>query len=184
MIEWLHSLESIIERLDLSPLAEKPVHAEAATAPSKQQSKDIFIVHGHDEAAKQEVARFIKILGLQAIILHEQPDKGRTIIEKLEDHTEVGFAVILLTPDDMGHPKGEPDKAKPRARQNVVLDLGYLIGKLGRSSVCALMKGDIEIPSDYAGVLYESMDNAGAWKLTLAREIRAAGIDEGITEYL
>jgi predicted nucleotide-binding protein len=173
----LQRLESIIERLPLFPSALKPVQAKAAPAPAKQQSKDIFIVHGHDEAAMHEVARCIGQLGLHAIILHEQPDKGRTIIEKFEDHTDVGFAVVLLTPDDMGYPKDKPSEAKPRARQNVVLELGYFSGILGRANVCALLKGDIEIPSDYAGVLYTPMDAAGAWKVTLAREIKAAGID-------
>jgi predicted nucleotide-binding protein len=174
---WLHSLESIIERLDLFPLAEKPVHAEVASAPSKKQSRDIFIVHGHDEAAKQEVARVIEKLELHAIILHEQPDKGRTIIEKFEHHSDVGFAVVLLTPDDMGYPKDTPSEVKPRARQNVVLELGYFIGILGRSNVCPLLKSDVEIPNDYAGVLYKKMDASGAWRFELAREIKAAGID-------
>ena len=174
---WLHSLESIIERLDLFPLAEKPVHAEVASAPSKKQSRDIFIVHGHDEAAKQEVARVIEKLELHAIILHEQPDKGRTIIEKFEHHSDVGFAVVLLTLDDMGYPKDTPSEVKPRARQNVVLELGYFIGILGRSNVCPLLKSDVEIPNDYAGVLYKKMDASGAWRFELAREIKAAGID-------
>lgn len=170
-------LESVVERLQFFPLAEKPVPANPASVPSKQQSKDIFIVHGHDEAAKQAVARLIEKLGLHAVILHEQADRGKTIIEKFEHHAGVGFAVVLLTPDDMGHPKDKPAEAKPRARQNVVLELGYFIGILGRSNVCALMKGGIEIPTDFSGVLYTPMDDAGAWKLKLATEIKAAGID-------
>jgi len=172
-------LESIVERLPLFPLAEKPVQAEAAPAPANQQSKDVFIVHGHDSAAKHEVARFIDQLGLHPIILHEKADRGRTIIEKVEHHADVGFAVVLLTPDDVGHPKDKPAESKPRPRQNVVLELGYFIGKLGRSSVCALLNGDIDIefPTDFAGVLYTPMDDAGAWKFKLATEIKAAGID-------
>jgi predicted nucleotide-binding protein len=158
------------------------VQAKAAPAPAKQQSTDIFIVHGHDEAARHEVARFIEQLGLHPIILHEKPDRGKTIIEKFEHHADVGFAVVLLTPDDVGHPKDKPAESKPRPRQNVVLELGYFIGKLRRSSVCALLKGDIEIPSDYAGVLYTRMDDAGAWKVTLAREIKAAGIDADLNK--
>jgi predicted nucleotide-binding protein len=177
MIEGLHSLESILERLPLFPLSVKPVHTEAAPAPSKQQSKNIFIVHGHDEAAKQEVARVIEKLPLHPIILHEQPDKGRTIIEKFEHYSDVGFAVVLFTPDDMGYPKDTQSEVKPRARQNVVLELGYFIGILGRSNVCPLLKGDVEIPNDYAGVLYKTMDASGAWRFELAREIKAAGID-------
>lgn len=177
MTARIHHLESIINRLPVSPLGDKREEAKAAPAPSKQQSKDIFIVHGHDEAAQHEVARFIEQLGLRAIILHEKPDEDRTIIEKVEHHSNVGFAVILLTPDDVGHPKDTPSESKPRPRQNVVLELGYFIGILGRSRVCALLKGDIEIPTNYVGVPYKPMDNAGAWKYDLAREIKEAGID-------
>lgn len=170
-------LESIVERLPFFPLAEKPVQATAAPARPTHQSKDIFIVHGHDVAAKHEVARFIEQLDLHPIILHEKPDKGRTLIEKVEHHAEVGFTIVLLTPDDIGYPKDNPSEAKPRARQNVVLELGYFIGILGRARVCALLKGDIELPTDFAGVLYKAMDAKGAWKLELAGEVKAAGID-------
>jgi len=177
LIDRLHGLDSILQRLSLFPLAGTPGRVPAAPAPLKQQSKDIFIVHGHDEAAQHEVARFIQQLGLNPIILHEKPDRGKTLIEKVESHSDVGFAVVLLTPDDMGHPKDEPGKTKPRARQNVVFELGYFIGILGRAGVCALLKGDIEIPTDFAGVLYKPMDNAGVWKVQLAKEILHAGID-------
>lgn len=170
-------LESIAERLHFFPLAGESVPAKIVPSPSKQQSKDIFIVHGHDEATKQEVARLIEKLGLRAVILHEQPDRGKTIIEKFELHSAVGFAVVLLTPDDVGYPKDKPTETKPRPRQNVLLELGYFIGILGRSSVCALMKGGVEIPTDLSGVLYTPMDDAGAWRFKLATEINAAGID-------
>lgn len=180
-LEWmnqrLHRLDSILQRLSLFPLAEKQVHAATTSASSKKQSRDIFIVHDHDEAARHEVARFIGQLDLHPIILHEQADRGRTVIEKFDAHADVGFAVVLLTPDDTGYPKDKPSEAKPRARQNVVLELGYFIGKLGRASVCALLKGDIEIPTDLLGVLNKPMDVAGAWKVALAREINEAGID-------
>ncbi|MHC4864284.1 MAG: TIR domain-containing protein [Planctomycetota bacterium] len=139
-----------------------------------QFGSDVFIVHGHDDAAKERVARFIERLGLKAIVLHEQPDKGRTVIEKFEDHSNVGFAVVLLTPDDIGGPINDKDKQRPRARQNVIFELGFFIGKLGRDRVCALYKGDVEIPSDYKGVLYKPMK--GDWQLSLAKEIQAAGI--------
>src|SRR5262249_31056015 len=106
---------------------------------SKTKSNRIFIVHGHDNEMKVSVARTIEQLGLKPIILHEQPDKGLTIIEKFVNYSDVGFAVVLLSPDDMGYPKiSTPDKARPRARQNVVLELGFFLGKLGRSHVLAL----------------------------------------------
>lgn len=138
---------------------------------------EIFIVHGHDELAKQNVARFISNLALKPIILHEQPSGGKTIIEKLEAHIYVDFAVVILTPDDEGYPAGDEAKKKGRARQNVILELGLFLGALGRNRVCALHKGDVEIPSDYQGVIFIPMDDAGAWTMLLAREIKKAGIN-------
>ena len=122
------------------------------------------------------VARYIESLGLKAIILHEQTNRGMTIIEKLEAFSDVGFAVILFTPDDVGRAVTETVE-NPRARQNVVLELGYFMGKLGRGKVCAIRKGDIEWPSDYGGVVWTSFDDAGGWKQALASELDAAGYD-------
>lgn len=138
-----------------------------------QISSKVFIVHGHDEAARETVARFIERIGLEAIILHEQANQGLTIIEKVVAHSDVGFAVVLLTPDDEGSKVG--GKPEPRARQNVLLELGFFIGHLGRDKVCALKRGEVEIPSDFAGVLWHAMDSSGGWKQALARELTAAG---------
>jgi predicted nucleotide-binding protein len=143
-------------------------------------SRVVFIVHGHDDAIKQSTARFLERLDLKPLILHEQPNKGRTIIEKLEasaSEVDVRYAVILLTPDDIGADASEKDKSRPRARQNVVFELGYFIAKLGRNRVSALYCEGVELPSDYQGVLYTKIDSAGAWQMELAREIKAAGID-------
>jgi predicted nucleotide-binding protein len=133
-------------------------------------------VHGHDQAAKETVARFIERIGLDCTILHEQPNSGQTIIEKFESHSDVAFAVVLLTPDDEGFPKSDPSHRCGRARQNVILELGYFIGKLGRRSVAALVVSDIEIPSDFQGVLYIPMDSAGTWRTKLAQEFVRAGL--------
>lgn len=138
-------------------------------------SNKVFIVHGHDGEARETVARFLDKMGLQPIILHEQANQGRTVIEKVEAHGDVGFAVVLLTPDDIGCAKG--GKPEPRARQNVLLELGYFIGRLSRAKVCALKRGELEIPSDFAGAVWEKMDNGNGWKLALARELKAAGYD-------
>jgi hypothetical protein len=89
----------------------------------------VFVVHGHDNGAKETVARFLEKLGLKPVILHEQPNQGRTIIEKFEDHADADYAVVLFTPDDMGHPVGKPNESKPRARQNVLLELGFFMAK-------------------------------------------------------
>ena len=131
----------------------------------------------HDEAVKQEVARTLERLELEPIILHEWPDKGRTIIEKLEAYAHVSYAVVLMTPDDVGGPKGADAKTyRPRARQNVLVELGVFLGRLGRSNVTVLYTPEVEMPSDYSGVLYKKLDEAGAWKTELACEIDAAGI--------
>ncbi|OEB85125.1 hypothetical protein BBM86_07355 [Vibrio parahaemolyticus] len=136
-------------------------------------SRKIFIVHGHDDGARETVARFLERIGLEAVILHEQANQGRTIIEKVVANSDVGFAIVLLTPDDEGCVKG--GTPEPRARQNVLLELGYFIGRLGRDKVCALKRGALEIPSDFAGVVWQTMDSNGGWKQALARELEAAG---------
>lgn len=133
----------------------------------------IFIVHGHDVIAKIETARFVEKLGFSPIILHEQASSGKTIIEKIEDYSNVGFGIVLYTPCDIGAKKGEEAKFKSRARQNVVFEHGFLIGKIGRGNVCALVKESVETPNDISGVVYISMD--GDWKLDIAKELRNSG---------
>ena len=137
-----------------------------------KHSDKVFIVHGHDGEAREMVARFISMIGLNPIILHEQANRGRTVIEKVEANSDVGFAVVLLTPDDVGNAKG--GTPEPRARQNVLLELGYFLAKLGRDRVCSLKRGTVEIPSDFAGVVWEPMDAGNGWKQSLARELQAA----------
>lgn len=137
-------------------------------------SNKVFIVHGHDEAARETVARFLEKIGFDPVILHEQPNRGRTIIEKIEDNADVGFAVVLLTPDDMGRAR-DADELEHRARQNVLLELGYFMARLGRDRVCALRRGEVSIPSDFAGVVWAEMDDGGGWRQSLARELEAAG---------
>lgn len=139
-------------------------------------SNRVFVVHGHDESALQGLARFLEKLGLEAIILREQVDQGRTIIEKFEDNAgDVGFAVVLLTPDDVGSAVAAKEP-NARARQNVIFELGYFSGKLGRGKVCLLRKGSVEIPSDLFGVIYTDMDPAEGWQTKLVRELKAAGL--------
>ncbi|HHL43702.1 MAG TPA: hypothetical protein ENJ42_08795 [Hellea balneolensis] len=145
-------------------------HGESIILPL---NKKVFIVHGHDEGSRESVARFLEKLDFTPIILHEQANKGQTVIEKIETNDDVSFAVVLLTPDDEGCIKGEA--LKPRARQNVLLELGYFLAKLGRENVCALHKKSVEIPTDYAGVIWTELDDHGNWKTALARELKAAG---------
>lgn len=137
-------------------------------------SNKIFIVHGHDERTKIDVARTIEKLGLEPIILSEQPNQGQTIIEKFELHSDVGFAVIILTADDLGRTKKETED-KYRARQNVIIEMGYFIGKLGRNKIFPLYENGVELPSDVHGVLYTPLDESGNWKFKLAKELNAFG---------
>lgn len=176
---YILALNSILDRLDLIPEAPKLKQASFQQQASQPHgtSKKVFIVHGHDEAAKESVARLLEKLDLEPIILHEKPNQGRTIIEKFEDYSDVGFAVVLLTPDDVGAVKEEAGDLKPRARQNVIFELGFFIGKLGRQRVCALYKGDVEILSDFSGVLWTPLDEEGAWRLKLGKEMKAAGLN-------
>lgn len=151
-----------------------------ASQSRKTQSRDatpskIFIVHGHDESAKNKAARFVERLGFEAIILHEKASSGRTIIEKIEHYSDVGFAIVLYTPDDIGNVKSESENLNVRARQNVVFEHGYLIGKLGRENVSALVYGKLELPNDIGGVVYINLDEASAWQLQLAKEMKHSG---------
>jgi predicted nucleotide-binding protein len=165
-------LKSIVERLGLyqEAIPQSTIPIEAAGSENRSQ---VFVVHGHDGAPKAEVARFIERLGFEAIILHERPNKGRALITKFrEEAADVGFAVVLMTPDDLGKAE-KTDDLKPRARQNVVFELGFFIGKLGPERVAALIKGDIELPSDFDGVVYISLDKED-WQAKLGSELEAA----------
>jgi predicted nucleotide-binding protein len=146
----------------------------------KPDAKDVFIVHGHDEAMKANVARTLEKLGLAPIILHEKPNQGRTIIEKFTDYATVGFAIVLLSPDDIGRPSSATlEELRPRARQNVIFELGFFIGRLGRNHVLTLYAtaNDFELPSDYSGILFVPYDNSGQWRFDLVKELKAAGYE-------
>ena len=174
----IHRIDSMVERLDLIPLnilSQETMPTIGSNASRDTMTNTIFLVHGHNETWREMVARFLEHLDLRVIILHEQPNRGRTIIEKFEDHSqEADFAVILLTGDDRGGSKEQdPSTYLLRARQNVIAELGYFAGVVKRSRVCALYEEGVEIPSDFHGVLYIKLD--ADWKLLLARELKAAG---------
>ncbi len=163
----IKSLEEQLEEYSSHSSVEQ-ASPELTGAPSRK----VFVVHGHDAGAREAVARFLEKIGFEPIILHEQANEGRTIIEKIEAHGNAGFAVVLLTPDDEGCQKGATPFS--RARQNVLLELGYFVGRLGRKHVCALKRGDLELPSDFGGIVYEAYDGGG-WKQALGRELQAIG---------
>jgi predicted nucleotide-binding protein len=144
--------------------------------PVARNKRKVFIVHGRDNEAKQEVSRFIEKIGLEAIILHEQASSGMTIIEKIERYSnDADFALVLYTPCDLGRGSHESNPPNNRARQNVVFEHGYFMAKLGRENVCALVKGAIETPNDISGVVYVALDQSGAWKNDVAKELQACG---------
>ncbi|WP_201599577.1 TIR domain-containing protein [Psychrobacter immobilis] len=157
----------LLDSIDNGAMKEKP----------EKDCSTVFIVHGHDDASKYEVARFVETIGFRSTILHEQASSGSTIIEKIEQHTDVGFAIVLYTQCDVGAAKSDQDNLQPRARQNVVFEHGFLIGKIGRKNVVALVKGNVEKPNDISGVVYISLDESQGWKLSLVREMRASGYD-------
>ena len=131
----------------------------------------VFIVHGHDDHLKNEVQLLLTRAGVPNIVLHEQPDQGRTIIDKLiQEGQSANYAIALLSPDDPG------TDGNMRARQNVILEIGFFMGLLGKERLRLLVKENIEIPSDLSGILYEKYERNGKWELKILKEIQAVGI--------
>lgn len=160
-------------------LPQKPTSLQRQQRASSvtRNKRKVFIVHGRNNEAKQEVTRFVERQGIETIILHEQASSGMTIIEKIEHYSnDADFALILYTACDQGRGIHESKfPPKNRARQNVVFEHGYLMAKLGRENVCALVHGEIETPNDISGVVYVPLDPAGAWKLEVLKELKACG---------
>lgn len=162
-------LEECLEKICDSK--ETDLEVTASEGNKTDNFKSVFIVHGRDEGQKEAVARMIEKQGIKAIILHELPNQGATIIEKFETHSDVSAVVALFTDDDIGHLK-TVDDPKPRARQNVVFETGFFIGKLGRKKVILIAEKGIELPSDLQGILYTDQTN---WKFDVLSELDAIG---------
>lgn len=168
-------LQLAIRSLD-DDLADLSPSSPTSARPISACSNKVFLVHGRDDGAKNEVALFLRTIGLDPIILHLQPNGGRDLLTKFrEESAGAGFAVVLMTPDDEGGIAGAGTNL-PRARQNVVFELGFFIGRLGPANVAALLKGNVERPSDFNGIAYISFDVGGQWKTILARELHHAQI--------
>lgn len=177
--EKIRVLDSIEDRLDVyqyTPMTPSPSQP-AADAP-------IFLVHGHDLARRETVRHFLStVTDRDIIVLANQPNRGQDLLGKLLSHAQqAAFAVVLLTPDDEGKPR-ESENNRARARQNVVFELGLFIGILGRDRVAALNHPSVEIPTDFSGVAYISIEGEG-WQIELARELKAAGIDVSLDKAL
>jgi len=151
--------------------------------PKVISNNKVFIVHGHDIELKNDVEIFIKSINLEPIVLHRQLDEGLTIIEKFEKHSDVNYAIVLLTPDDIGFPiselkKTENERKKEfRARQNVIFEFGFFVGRLSRKNVCCIYKEGVTVPSDLNGLIYKqvnkSVEEVGMF---LMKELKNAGL--------
>lgn len=185
--EKLRRLDSIVERLEIYPLAASVQMAEVAehtTAEAISRSKKVFVVHGHDEVAKTNLEVFLHEIGLEPIVLHRQADEGLTVIEKFEKHADVGYAFVLLTPDEVAYlAKDEPvddsqRKKEKRARPNVIFEFGYFVGRLGRSRVCCVYTGDVTLPSDLNGLIYKRFEKSiEEVAYSIMKDLKAAGYD-------
>lgn len=177
----IHRLDSIIERLELIPIsASKTISSEVPTATPR--TKKVFVVHGRDEVAKTNLEVFLHEIGLEPIVLHRQADEGQTIIEKFERHSDVGYAFILLTPDEIAYLSNEngledAERRKEfRARPNVIFEFGYFVGKLGRSKVCCLYTGEVALPSDVSGMIYKRYHNSiEEVAYSIIKDLKASG---------
>lgn len=145
-----------------------------------QKNRNVFVVYGHDTQSRTQLEAMLRRWGLEPLILDQLPSEGQTIIEKLESYTaDVNFAVVLATPDDEGYRAGHQDERALRARQNVVLELGMLLSKLGRRRVAILLKQqeNMERPSDIQGLIYipfkDNLEKEAG--LLLAKEMHAQG---------
>lgn len=175
--EGPEAMLAAVSKILAARTASRPRDRRDSQAPSTA-SGEIFVIHGHDPIARLEVTVFILQLKLKPLLLGEMTTDGRTIMELIEQKCAgVGFAVAILTPDDFGGSKKDPNRVNDRARQNVIFEMGYFMGRLGRTRVRALCKEGVEMLSDYDGVLYIPMDAAGAWKLQLAKELKSAGYE-------
>jgi predicted nucleotide-binding protein len=179
--------ETMVQALKLAALNIKKdpfgeLKKQTTKSSSVTSSNKIFVVHGHDHALKSELENFLNDIGLEPIVLHKKPDEGQTIIEKFEKHSDVGYAFILLTPDEIAYIIDQDKindaerKKEKRARPNVIFEFGYFVGKLGRNRVCCLYKNDVELPSDLSGLLYKKIeDKINAQAYDIIKELQAAG---------
>lgn len=176
---------NIIKAIDLAIKAfEDDLFGEVVGQPANPSNnfdpKSVFIVHGHNHEAKNELELFLKELGLKPIVLHREADEGQTIIEKFERHSNVGFALVLLTPDDtVVQPQagsGTQEGVERRARQNVIFEFGYFVGRLGRNRVCCIHQQPVTLPSDLSGLIYKPFKaHIEEVKFAVMKELKAAG---------
>jgi predicted nucleotide-binding protein len=182
----VHRLDSIIERIKLFPVTgvagQSNLSISAPRSADLTESNKVFVVHGRDDAAKANLEAFLHEIGLEPVVLHRQADEGLTVIEKFEKHSDVRYAFILLTPDEVAYLVSESGRADAdrdkelRARPNVIFEWGYFVGKLGRPRVCCISTGDVIVPSDMNGLVtkrYRSSVDEVAYNII--KDLKAAG---------
>ena len=157
--------QTYLEEMQEAPLLNGTGETTAASF------EKVFIVHGRDGELKHAVARLVEKQGVKAVILSEQVNKGNTIIEKFEENSDVSGAICLFTADDLGRAKTDTEE-RPRARQNVVFEAGYFMGKLGRGRVVIIAEKGVELPSDMQGIVYTDKNN---WEVEVLKELKAMG---------
>ena len=174
----LGTLTAGIDTLTFEP----PFEQSPPRAVNTALNAKVFVVHGHDELMKHQLEIFLSELDLEPIVLHRKADEGLTVIEKFEKHSDVGYAFILLTPDDIAYPKADevkPDEARKkeqRARQNVIFEFGFFVAKLGRSRVCCLYKEGVTLPTDVSGIIYKKIVNAvEEAAFSILKDLKAVG---------
>jgi predicted nucleotide-binding protein len=182
--EKVHRLDSIRERLELIPLSDEIPDERSSSSSASVRSTRVFVVHGRDEVAKTSLEVFLHEIGLEPVVLHRQADEGQTIIEKFERHSDVGYAFILLTPDEIAFLADEEAlldaerKMERRARPNVIFEFGYFVGKLGRARVCCLYTGGVALPSDVSGMIYKRFEkNIEEVAFSVIKDLKAAGYE-------
>jgi predicted nucleotide-binding protein len=159
--------------------------ADAVQTTTNAATNKVFIVYGHDVEAREQLELLLRRMKLEPVILQNLPIGGQTIIEKLETNLDVRYACVLLTPDDEGHPTDQPKEKKPRARQNVVLELGMFLVRLGRKRVAILHKSNLELPSDINGLIYIKFNKrVDEVKERLGAELQEAGFPINIKDLL
>jgi predicted nucleotide-binding protein len=165
------------KEIELIAEPSKPDMNKRMESMETSESRKVFIVHGNDEEKKEAVAKFLTKMELEPVILHEQPGYALTLIDKFEHYADVVFAIIILTGDDYGYARGKPEESMPRPSQNVVFELGFLIGRLPEQCVCTLYEEGLEMPFDYKGAVFIPHDAGGIWKLLIARAMKTANLD-------
>jgi len=185
--ERRQALGAIIEAGDGELRREKLIAQSSNSRPAEPveprlDTGKVFIVHGRNDAIREASARFVQRLGLNPVILHEEPNGGLTLLEKFEKHALTGYAIVIITGDDVGCLADSQDSLKPRARQNVIYELGFFAGAIGRGRVCALYQPGVELPSDLGGLAVVEIDPAEAWKFKVAREMKAAGLNVDLND--